>query len=446
MNDINDIAAEAAVLASIIQNPDMYFVDTNLEPRHFFEEQNGYLYYALGALIKRGSTIDAFNIMQVLSQNSGTKKRADELLSVAAINDFISTSPSIARRNVEDYRLASGNIIKTALKRTMYGTLTELQNLCLSDQYQEDFEQEVYNRLDGVIKDYTISSDIAELGDTVDDIWEEIESRRRGEVQTILFPFDALNQFVTLEAGTTCVFSASKKQGKSMLLTTLCLDLLRKGLSVVFVDSEISDSIFVKRALSNLTGIPFGKIKYGTYTEEEKQRLIEAKDWLKQQKLIHKYTPILESQWLSLTAKRAMYAMDGFDVLIVDYLKADSRSDDAYSVYANLGKISDCIHEIAGTLKIPVIAAAQSTDQGNRIADSAKIARNADTVVLVMQKTPEEIERDGPECGNKKFFIYANRNGPQMQDFSTEYIDMCFEGNVCRYRQADKQHQIEFPY
>lgn len=445
MNDINDIAAEAAVLASIIQNPDLYFADTALDPKHFFEEQNRFLYYALGQLIKRGSTIDAFNIMQVLSQNAGTKKRADEILSIAAVNEFINNSSTIARRNVEDYKLASGAIIEKALKREMYTELTVMQNMCLSDQYQEDFEQEVYAKLDGIIKDYTVNSDIVELKDNIDEIWDNIQARKRGDVKPIAFPWPTLSKWVLMEPSTLTVLSGSKKSGKSMAMLTVAIDLARQGLSTLIVDSEISDELWVKRALSHITKIPFAKLKYATYTEEEEQQLIEAKEWLKTRKIVHKYMPILDSNSLSLMVKRAMYVMDGFDVMILDYLKADSRSDDAYANYSALGRLCDQAKEIAGSLKIPILAAAQSTEQGTRVADSAKIARNADAVVLILPKTPEEIERDGPECGNKKFFVYANRNGPQMLSPDTEYISMNLEGNVCAYTEP-KQHEVIVPY
>lgn len=443
MNDINDIAAEAAVLASIIQNPDMYFIDTGLEPKHFFEEQNNYLYFALSQLVKKGRSVDAFNIMQILSQSTGTKHRSEQLLSIAAINDFIGMSPSIARRTEEDYRLAAESVIEKALKREMYGALTELQNLCLSDQYQEDFEQEVYARLDGIIKDYTSNSDMAELKDSIDEIWDGIQARKRGDIVPIRYPFETLNSYILMDPSVVTAVAAPKKMGKSMFLTTICTSLLTSDYSILYIDSELSDETWVKRVLSNVTKIPFSKLKYGTYDAEEEARLIEAKEWLKTRKIVHKYLPILDSQGLSLAAKRGMYVLNGYDVLILDYLKADSRSDEAYANYSALGRVADTLKEIAGSMKIPVVCACQATDNG-KIADSAKIARNVDSVITITQKTREEIERDGPECGNRKLFVYANRNGPQMGDES-EYIDLIFEGDICTYREG-KQHQIEVPY
>ena len=93
-------------------------------------------------------------------------------------------------------------------------------------------------------------------------------------------------------------------------------------------------------------------------------------------------------------------------------------------------------------MNIAAIGAAQAT-QSNRLADSAKIARNASTVVMLVDKTPTEIETDGPECGNKKMIVTVNRNG--MQHADGEYIDLKFDGNHISYEQA-KQHIPQNPY
>ena len=88
------------------------------------------------------------------------------------------------------------------------------------------------------------------------------------------------------------------------------------------------------------------------------------------------------------------------------------------------------------------IGAAQATTTG-RVADSAKIGRNASTIAIITDKTPEEIEADGVECGNKKLRIILNRNG--MQHATDEYIDLSFNGNKILYEEA-KQHVPQTPF
>lgn len=99
-------------------------------------------------------------------------------------------------------------------------------------------------------------------------------------------------------------------------------------------------------------------------------------------------------------------------------------------------------NQICGDLNIAGIGAAQATSSG-KVADSAKIGRNASTIALLQDKTPEEIEADGVECGNKKLRICLNRNGAQMAP--DEYIDLQFDGNIVRYEEA-KQHIPVTPF
>lgn len=99
-------------------------------------------------------------------------------------------------------------------------------------------------------------------------------------------------------------------------------------------------------------------------------------------------------------------------------------------------------NEIAGAMNIAAIGAAQAT-QYNRLADSAKIARNASTILMLIDKTKDEIENDGKECGNKKLVVTVNRNGAQHAE--GEYIDLMFDGDHISYEQA-KQHTPVTPF
>lgn len=99
-------------------------------------------------------------------------------------------------------------------------------------------------------------------------------------------------------------------------------------------------------------------------------------------------------------------------------------------------------NQICGEMGICGIGAAQATVNG-KVADSAKIGRNASTIALIQDKTPDEVEADGAECGNKKLRVILNRNG--MQHALGEYIDLFFDGNHILYKEA-KQHIPQTPF
>lgn len=89
------------------------------------------------------------------------------------------------------------------------------------------------------------------------------------------------------------------------------------------------------------------------------------------------------------------------------------------------------------------LAAAQLT-VGGKLADSAKIARNASTILLLTDKTAEECELDGENSGRKKIFVAQNRNG--MQHVEGEWINIDFDGNRCLITEAPVKHIFEDPY
>ena len=72
-----------------------------------------------------------------------------------------------------------------------------------------------------------------------------------------------------------------------MMLLNEAVDLMKKGLRVMYIDSELNSRMFTCRMLSHLSHIEFNRLKSGRYTEEEAQRIEMALAWLENQKFTH---------------------------------------------------------------------------------------------------------------------------------------------------------------
>lgn len=423
----------------------MTFYSEQLTPHHFTNEQNGYMYYAIRELAKKGITqIDAYNITNILNARPATREKAESLLPIPAINDFIKNASVIARDSVEEYRMISDRVLNAAFRRETYNKLAECQRYCLNGE-ENEIEQKIYSTLDDVMLSFSVTTEVPQYKDVVDSMWAEIVARQGDNAAAIPFKFPTLNEYVTIEAGELIIFAADTKKGKSIMLLNEAVDLLRRGLSVMYIDSELNTRMFTCRLLSHITGVNFKRIKSGDYSEEEGTKIAQAIQWLKQQKFTHLYMPIFDSKSMYTAVKTTKHTQ-GIDVLIVDYFKGnnDESSTDAFATYQELGRLVDMVkNEICGKLDIAGLGAAQATSTG-KIADSKKIARNASTIIMLEDKTPEEIETDGIECGNKKLRVVLNRNGAQMA--SDEYIDIQFWGNQILFAEALKQHKIQQPY
>lgn len=250
-----------------------------------------------------------------------------------------------------------------------------------------------------------------------------------------------LGESVNVQSTLARVVVAQVLQNIGLNLTHCAVDLLKQDYAVLYLDSELNTRLFTSRILAHLSGIEYKRLTSGNYSEEEEQRILAAKEWLKTRKFTHIYIPMFDQQSI-YTAVNKVKHTQGLDVLIVDYFKGKGEGD-AFDSYQELGRFVDMVkNQICGEMNIAGIGAAQATITG-KLADSAKIARNASTIAMISDKTPEEIEADGAECGNKKLRVTVNRNGMQMtQD---EYIDLLFDGNHILYEQA-KQHIPQTPF
>lgn len=440
-NYIQAIDSEAGVIASIIQRPELTFYSESLLPNHFLDKNNRCIYTAVCEMARRGiKTVDAYNIIEVLNASEATRRYA-EGLTVEGLQELVEMSVMLARNSVEEYKVLAHNVLDAAFRRDTFHTLSECQTMCF-DRNDPDVGKKIYEAIDSIMLDFTNSSDIPEYKDVVDGIWAEIKARQTGQTTAIEFPFPTLNNYVVMEPGEVVAFCGGAKIGKSAMLLTCAVDLLRKNKGVLYIDSELSTKLWTIRLLAHLTKIPFGRLRSGNYGAEEAAVIEDAVKWIKSKRLIHLYCPVLDANTMYLAAKKAKHLINA-EVVILDYLKADSAKDDAFQVYSALGNCADVLkNRIAGDMGMCGLTAAQTTSTG-KIADSARIARSMSTIVTITDKTIEEMQSDG-SGGSKRVRVVLNRNGPQMT--SEEWIDFEFMGSTCEYREAKTQHVQEEPY
>lgn len=441
-SEINSIESESGVIATLIRHPDFVFLSEQLLPNHFTDKENKCVYTAICDLAKRGiETIDPYNIIEDLNSSEATRKFAEEL-SLDGLKELVEMSPILARNTPEEYKMLVSNVLDAAFRRDTYERLKECEQLCM-DRTAENIEHRIYQIIDEAMMEYSSTDDVPVYGDILDETWAEIEARQKGEIKTIDFPFPALNDYVVMEPGEVICFTGAAKSGKSAMLLTCTVDLLKKGKSVLYIDSEISTRLFTVRLLSHLTGIKFADLRSGNYSDQDAERITEALAWLKTRKFIHRYLPMFDENTIYLTVMKARHLID-VECVVLDYMKSTGGSSEAFGVYAELGLLADTFkNKICGDLGLVGLTAAQATNTG-KIADSARIARSVSTVIAIQDKTVEEIEDHGAKCGNKKLRVVFNRNGAQMME--DESIDMIFRGSLISYEQAPEQHKELQPF
>lgn len=436
---IYDSSAEGGVIATLLYKPEYILESDFLSPNYFYDAAMGCIYNAIKSLFSRGVQVDIFNICREIDGNQLSSEifKSSNIPNLKELKDM---SESIARNKKEDYVELAKNVVANAYKRQLTSRLDKIIDDCVRTKKPvERINSEMYSVIEELSKKFVIEDDLEEFSDKVADLWCDIEkSRERETLSKIRWKWDILNEYAPLEPTEMYIFGGRRKAGKSVLLMEQAMFLLRQGVPVLYIDSEMSDKLFIKRMLSNLTGIDIKRITNGSYTDEEAALIARALEWIKKQKFWHIYRPDYDELKLYNTC-RILRDRYGLEVLIYDYIK--NNSDTSELNYNKLGAMTDFLkNTIAGSLEMVVISAVQLNRQ-NEVADSDKIERYVSFSAKWQVKSRDMVENDGIECGNAYMKIAANRLGEQhdMTD-DTDYFDFKFIGNKMKIEQA-RQHQ-----
>jgi replicative DNA helicase len=436
---VSDTQAEAGIIATLIFNPTYYLHNEQLKHTHFYNKDTSCLYWGISQLVKQGvENIDSINLTTMLNSNEGIKNTFSKY--DIDLDNYINLSKNVARNSLEEYRILVNRVLALAFKRDLHKQLKKYDSICL-DVNQDDINvlsRNIYDTINKLNEQYILGEDdINYIGDDLDSIWDEIVSDSKNKDKVLQPKISSLRNYFSYTKGEVIMLVARYKQGKSAVLMNECLYQAQQGHSVAYLDSEMKKKEFIIRAIANLAQVEVRKIKQGSYSSFEEERLREALKVLKSYKIVHKYKPEWRNEDIYSTVK-ILQNKYGLDFLVFDYIKANDG--DANTLYNKLGQKADYLKNIiAGQLNIAVLTASQLNRQGE-ISDSDKLARYVSTVVYWKQKNKSELEgQDWQKIGNATMQVRTNRLGEQMCD--DEYIHCCFDGNRMTVWEAPEQKQ-----
>lgn len=434
--EISDNQAEATVIATLLAHPDMVaYVDEVLKPGHFLQEETRCFYWAIRELYRKGiENFDAVNLSNIFNTNKAVAKKISEY-NIGNLQEYIEASRFASRDTPEELREVSNRIIELAFKRALYNVCEEVERDCFKDNYSLDrLNSEFNNKVEWLTKNFVVNTDIENFGMKVDDLWESVVSHRTSNGYGVPSKFQSLAKYTSYEPSNLYVYKGRYKQGKSAVLMNEAIYMLQNNLSCVYIDSEISDELFFIRMLANISGVEIDTIKRGSYSKEQEQRVMKAKNWLKTRNFVHIYMTNPQKDQIYAICKRLKYSM-GCQVVFYDYIKCNEGDG---SVTANiLGDLTDFLkNRICGELNLIGITAVQLNRQGE-VADSDKIERYASFSCVWRFKDQEELAQDGLDGGNCMMRVDVNRNGMRMEP--DERINFVFDAPRMRIIEAKKQ-------
>lgn len=433
-----DKHAEATVIATLISHPEFILHTEYLHPGYFYDVSNGCIYWAIQELYKSGVTnIDAVNIENMLNSNKAVKRKMDEY-NISNLDEYVSMCGYAARHTLEEYKIVVNQVVTMSFKRDLAKLASQIYHECENESLNlGDLNHSVNEKIQKLAEQYIVTEDVQVFGEKVENLWDEVISRR-GDNGLYGLPskFAEVNEYFTYEPGELVLLCAKMKRGKSALMMNEALHKVRMGVPTLYIDTEMSDRLFYERMLANLTQIEVKRIKTGRYSDEEASKILKANEYLKNAPFVHIYMPNPSDEEIYSLHKMLKYKMNlGFSVY--DYIKGSA--EDSSVLYQLLGARTDFLkNRIAGELQIPVLAGAQ-LNRGGEIADSIKLLQYCSVAAFWREKSKTEVQEDGLQCGNYCMNIGLNRLGEQMVE--DDYLDFMFYGNTMSIVGAERHNK-----
>ena len=297
--------AESGVISTIIHNPTFIFHSEELEPRDFFDQINQILYWAIREIVLSGNyVIDDFSITTKLSSNKAVEAKIQKV-NINSIKDILELSKYATQNSVEAYKDLVKDIREYSLRRALYVNSQKLSSACVSEtNTAEDLKKILNNTVDSYDSATLHGREIKIFSKKVSELWQRLKDRHSGKIVTRPFHIKELNDYTEMEDGEMVLIGGAAKSGKSSLLLSCVVDLLRRGETVLVIDSELSDDLYFMRLLAHVSQVRFKKVKDGKYDEEEELRIDKAKEWLESVNFYHEYLPICDKNEIASIFRR----------------------------------------------------------------------------------------------------------------------------------------------
>lgn len=229
-----------------------------------------------------------------------------------------------------------------------------------------------------------------------------------------------------LRKGSLTVFGARAKTGKSLIGINIAWNIFKKygkTVPILYLDTEMSTDEQRLRLWSIASGVNYRLIEAGTLTEEEKQKVADARRKTAQMPLYHLYMPSFSPETL-VRLCRKMKNKHGIGLVIFDYIKLPDDSNlKTQQEWQALGFMTNALkNRIAGHLQIPVLTFAQLNRDGvtqaqngnadeTSIGASDRISQYCSTLAIMRKASNEELagitDNKAPEW--KRYARYGNR-------------------------------------
>ena len=404
----NNAEVEQALLgALLINNEATHRVSSFLRPEHFHEPVHQRIYGQILRFMERGQIANPATLKPLFDSDPAPNAVGGASYLARLVGSAISII------NVEDYAKI---IHDFALRRALIDIGEDVVNEAYDGQAErraieqiEHAEHRLYTLAEqGEIEGGFVSFDRA-LGVALDQI--EAAYKRDGNlvgVATDLIDLD--NLMGGLQPSDLLILAGRPSMGKTALATTIAFNAARAyraepdtagrakgvdGAVVGFFSLEMSSEQLAARLLAGAAGVPSDRLRRGTMSAEDFERVVMAARDLSRIPLFIDDTPAITVPAMRARARR-LKRQHGLSMIVVDYLQLMRAVRATDNRVQEVSEITQGLKAVAKELNVPVIALSQLSraveqreDKRPQLSDlreSGSIEQDADVVMFVFRE------------------------------------------------------------
>ena len=412
----HSIEAEQSVIGAMIMDRDAILTASEiLTSEDFYQRQYGLVFDAMVGLYEEGQPADLVTIQNRLRQMDAP----EEVSSMEFVRGLLDQVPTSV--NVKYYAKIVSE--KSTLRR-LIRLNDEISGLCYAaNEPLEDILETTEKKVFDIVQRRG-GTDFVPIRQIVLEAIQKIEaaSRTKGNVTGIATGFKDLDyQTSGLQPSDLILIAARPSMGKTAFALNIAQYMALRGNETVAVFSlEMSKGQLANRLLSMESGVDAQKLRSGSLSDPDWDRLLEGAEGVANSRLIIDDTPGITLS--ELRSKCRKYKLENkLSVVIVDYLQLMSGGGRATdSRQQEISDISRGLKSLARELDVPVIALSQLSraveqrpDHRPMLSDlreSGAIEQDADVVMFLYRDA--YYNKDSEVKNLAEVIIAKQRNGP----------------------------------
>ncbi len=425
--------AERSVLgAMLLENAALEQMLEQLRPEDFFVTAHEHIFAAMRDIVLSAGAVDLVTLASQLERN-GKLDAAGGAVYLTELMQFVPTAANVTyyARIVEEH----------AVQRALVRAGNEMIRDGMDDQKPVEetlnmAEKRIYDISMRKTEDSLVPVSVI-VPEAIALIGEQLANK--GKLTGVDTGFADLNTMTSgLQKSDLVIVAARPAMGKSAFAMNIAqYAALKDGRCVVVFSLEMSREQLVQRMLYTEASVDSQRVKAGTLSDEETQRLLDSSGPMQRAHIHIDDTGGVTVAQIRSKCRRLM-AQHGLDLVIIDYMQLmqgtgmSSRRND--NRQQEISDMTRAMKLLARELNVPIMLLAQlnrgpESRQDHRpmisdLRESGSIEQDADMVILLYR---EQVYN--PEANNEAEIIIAkNRHGP------IGTVKLAWQGEYTRFR------------